>query len=184
MNHKRLHLWIAGLTLILFLAACGVAQPSPAPSEATEPAQYSDPFAYCSAVGTIDTPDEQYTGPDVPEEVVAALRKAMEMPDDTPAEWVSNGTVWRCMDGKVWACFVGANLPCTAKADTNDTPSPAMEEFCKADLNSDFIPAAVTGRETVYEWRCTDGVPKVVKQAFETDAQDYLSDFWYELSPE
>ncbi len=143
--------------------------------------QFADPFTYCAAVGTIDAPDEQYTGPEVPEEIVEALREELEMPDDAPTDWVAGGTSWRCMDGKVWACFVGANLPCY-KADTSQTPSPEMEDFCGENPTSDFVPAAVTGHGMVYEWRCTDGKPEIVKQVFETDAQGFVSDFWYELS--
>jgi hypothetical protein len=40
------------------------------------------------------------------------------------------------------------------------------------------------GRATVYEWACQDGKPEVVRQVFSVDAQGYLADFWYELSPE
>ena len=144
--------------------------------------QFADSFTYCAAVGTIDAPDERYTGPEVPEEMVEALREELEMPDDAPTDWVAGGTFWRCMDGKVWACFVGANLPCY-KVDTSQTPSPEMNDFCEENPTSDFIPAAATGHGTIYEWRCTDGKPQIVRQVFETDAQGFVSDFWYELSP-
>jgi len=56
-------------------------------------------------------------------------------------------------------------------------------DFCNANPTSDFIPANVTGRETIYEWRCTDGAPEIVKELFKPDAQGFLSDFWYEISP-
>ena len=118
----------------------------------------------------------------MPDAIVEGLKQELEMSDDAPAEWFVAGTVWRCMGGRVLACFVGANLPCTAKADTSRTPTPAMVDFCEADPTSDFIPAAVTGRETVYEWRCTDGAPEIVKELFKPDAQGFLSDFWYEIS--
>jgi hypothetical protein len=32
-----------------------------------QPATFTDPFAYCAALGTIDAPDSRYTGPKVPE---------------------------------------------------------------------------------------------------------------------
>jgi hypothetical protein len=36
----------------------------------------------------------------------------------------------------------------------------------------------------VYEWKCADGQPQVVRQLFQTDPQEYLADFWYELTPQ
>ena len=179
-----------GFTLSVFLlSACGAPQATAvptgaaSPSATTEQTQFTDPFAYCAAVGAIDAPDARYTGPDTPEVIIKGLRKELGTPEDAPMEWFVQGTVWRCMGDKVWACFVGANLPCTAKADTSQTPASAMADFCNANPTSDFMPANVTGRETVYEWRCTDGVPEIVKELFKPDAQGFLSDFWYEISP-
>jgi len=146
--------------------------------------QFSDPFAYCAAVGTIDAPDERYVGPKVPDVIIKSLRKKLEISDEAPDEWVASGTVWRCMDGKVWACFIGANIPCMAKANTSQTPTSEMMDFCKERPNADVIPASVTGRETVYEWRCENGTPKIVRQVFKPDAQGFISDFWYEISPD
>lgn len=185
MNRKRLLQQMFGFTLIaLFLSACGTPQPTAVPTEAeTVQSQFSDPFAYCAAVGTIDAPDARYTGSKVPEAVVKGLREALKTPDDAPMELFMDGTYWRCMDGKVFACFVGANLPCTAKADTSRTPTSETVEFCKANPASDVIPAYVTGRETVYEWRCKDGAPEIVRELVKPDAQGFLSNFWYEIGP-
>ena len=154
----------------------------PVPTPIGPAASYADPFAYCAAVGTIDTPDEPYVGVAAPEAIIKDLREKAGIADDAPNDWVAAGTVWRCMDGDVWACFVGANLPCSEKADTSSTPRPEMEEFCEANPNADTIPAAVTGRATVYEWRCMDGTPQVVKQVLTPDAQGFPSEFWYQLS--
>jgi hypothetical protein len=136
-------------------------------------------------VGQIDNVSnakETNHGPAAPEGVIQALRAKAGIAADAPAEWVAAGTVWRCMGGKVWGCFVGANLPCSEKADTSTTPLPDMNEFCKASPQAEVIPAVVTGRATVYEWRCKDGVPQVVKQVVTADAQGFLADFWYELT--
>ena len=163
-----------------FNGPCESLPPVPTP---TGPASsYVDPFAYCAAAGTIDTPDEPYVGPAAPEVVIEDLREKADISEDAPDDWVAAGTVWRCMNGDVWACFVGANLPCSERADTSTTPRPEMEEFCDANPNADAIPAAVTGRATVYEWRCVDGIPQVVKQVLTPDARDFLSEFWYQLS--
>ncbi len=145
-------------------------------------ATYDDPFAYCAAVGTVDAPDERYTGEPVPETVVKALQAAMEGAENAPEEWTAEGTVWRCMDGQVWGCFVGANIPCTAKLDTEKTPSAEMEAYCQENPDAETIPASVTGRETAYSWSCKNGKPEAGEQVFEADAQGFIAEFWYQLS--
>jgi hypothetical protein len=155
---------------------------APAPAQGTAEARYPDPFAYCAAVGTIDVPDAGYVGPALPEGVINGLQKALGLPG-TPAPPVAQNSFWRCMGGKVYACTVGANLPCQEKADTGKTPNAEMVAFCKAQANAEVIPAVVTGRATVYEWRCKDGKPEVVKQVMNVDAQGYLADIWYALEP-
>ena len=157
--------------LVLGIAACG---------GTPEPASYSDPFAYCAAVGTVDAPGADYAGPQVPESVALGLQQAMNVPD-TPLEMLQNGSFWRCVDGKVVACFVGANLPCEAKANTDRTPVQEAVDFCQANPDSDFVPAVAVGRETVYEWRCRAGVPEIVRQVSEPDAQGFIADIWYPL---
>ena len=88
------------------------------------------------------------------------------------------------MNGDVYACFVGANLPCDAKANTDRTPTQEEVEFCQANPDSEFIPAVVTGRETIFEWRCREGIPEVVRQVWQADEQGFLSEIWYEISPD
>ena len=164
--------------LVLVAVAAGPAGCGGTPT----PASYADPFAYCAAVGTIDAPGATYAGPQVPESVALGLQKALNAPD-TPLSVLQGGSSWRCMNGEVYACFVGANLPCEAKANTDRTPTQEETDFCQANPNSEFIPAVVTGRETVFEWRCRDGVPEVVKQVFQPDAQGFLAEIWYKISP-
>ena len=174
MKLGHIALSFALLLIVASLAGCGS---TPAP------AVYTDPFAYCAAVGTIDAPDATYTGPGVPESVAQGLQKALNAPD-TPLEVLENGSSWRCMDGDVYACFVGANLPCEAQANSDRTPTQEETDFCQQNPDSDFIPAVVTGRETVFEWRCRDGAPEVVSQVFQPDAQGFLSEIWYKISPD
>ena len=181
MRPQQLALSLALLLALAGLAGCGTAAASaatPAPA-----AVYTDPFAYCAAVGTIDAPDATYTGPQVPQSVAEGLQTALNAPD-TPLDMLQNGSSWRCMDGAVYACFVGANLPCEAKANTDRTPTQEEIDFCSQNPNSDFIPAVVTGRETVYEWRCRDGAPEIVRQISQPDAQGFLSEIWYKISPD
>jgi putative hemolysin len=141
---------------------------------------YSDPFVYCAAVGTVDAPDAQYDGTAMPDAIVQAMIRQGIVTADAPADFQKNA-VWRCMAGLVWVCHFGANLPCQEKADSSQVPSAAMQEFCTANPESESIPAAVTGRATVYEWKCAGGQPQVVSQVFQVDPRGYLADFWYEL---
>ncbi len=102
---------------------------------------------------------------------------------DAPREILGHA-VWRCLNGKVLVCHFGANIPCTTKANSSRTSTAAMRDFCKTNTAAADIPATVTGRATVYQWRCARGMPKIVKQVFTPDPRGFLSDFWHEiLSP-
>ena len=179
------------LIVVLSVVACSAPMPQSAPvqsqsavtSASPEQPLYDDPFAYCAAVGTIDAPDARYNGPEMPDSVVQAMIRQGIVSADAPAEF-QQSAVWRCMDGQVWACHFGANLPCLEKADTSKIPTSEMQEFCEANPSADVIPAAVTGRATVYEWNCNAGKPEVVQQVFQVDPQGYLANFWYELHSE
>jgi hypothetical protein len=155
---------------------------SPA-SGSGQPATFTDPFAYCAAVGTVDAPDPRYTGPKVPEVVAQGLKKAFGAPADAPLEPFLHNTFWRCMDGQVYACTVGANLPCQERADVSRRPTQGMTDFCKDNPHAEVIPAVATGRATVYEWKCAKGAPEVVRQSAQPDARGFLSHIWYAISP-
>lgn len=183
---------IVGLSLtvgLFILAACSApaSQSNPPQSQLTtavvntEQLQYDDPFAYCAAVGTIDTPDEQYTGLKMPDSIVQAMIAQGIVSADAPEEFQQNA-VWRCMNDSVWVCHFGANLPCLEKADMSQVPTSEMEDFCKSNPTADSIPAAVTGRATIYEWKCNAGKPEVIRQVLQVDPQGYLADFWYEVT--
>lgn len=177
--------WMLGFVFLTPLLTACTPQTAPKstviPTATKNPAHFADPFLYCATIGTIDAPDERYVGPAAPESVTQDLRKHAGIAEDAPSDWVAAGTVWRCMDNKVWACFVGANLPCLEKADTHATPSPQVLEFCKTNPKADPIPATVTGRATIYNWRCVDGTPQALKQhSLTPDAQGFLSNYWYE----
>ena len=131
-------------------------------------------------MGTIDAPDAAYTGPQVPESVANGLQVALNAPE-TPLSVLEGGSSWRCMNGDVYACFIGANLPCDARANTDRTPTQDETDFCQQNPDSEFIPAVVTGRETVFEWRCREGTPEIVRQVFQPDAQGFLSEIWYKI---
>ncbi len=145
---------------------------------------YHDPFAYCAAMGTIDTPDARYTGPQISDEIINGYKTAAGLEASTePMEMFRKTTIWRCMDSQVYACNFGANLPCSSKANIDKSPSPAMEDYCKANPDSDFIPMSVTGHETIYSWHCVKDIPEVLDQIAKVDAAGYLANIWYPIKP-
>lgn len=145
---------------------------------------YDSPYDYCKAVGTIDAPGKEYTGPPVPESIAKALKKAWGSPESAPLDSFIRGTFWRCMDGKVYACNIGANIQCEEKADVSKDPTQAMKDYCKGNAGSDFIPMYVTGHSTIYEWRCDGTTPFAGKSFAEVDKQGYQTGMWYEISTE
>ena len=149
----------------------------------TTAASSADPFAYCATVGNVDAPDTRWTGPKMPDAIVRGVMKASGAATDAPVDVFAQSSFWRCMNSKVYACTIGANLPCQEKADTSKTPSAAMNDYCTANPKSDFIPAVVTGRATVYDWKCVNGKPEIAKELFKPDARGFISDFWYEIAP-
>ncbi len=191
MKMTSIHMvWVGLFLLSVGLAACApqvtapVAAQAPAAAATQAPASatYTDPFAYCSAVGTIDAPDARYTGVAVPETVVNGYKKAAGLQDSTePMDMLQKTTSWRCADGQVYACNVGANLPCSSKANTDKTPTQGMTDFCAANPSSEFIPMSVTGHDTVYNWGCKDGKPEALDQFAKVDAQGYIADIWYPI---
>jgi hypothetical protein len=167
------------------VASQGLITPPASPAqESGQQSTFTDPFAYCAAVGTVDAPDSRYTGPKVPEAVARGLKRAFGAPAHAPLESFLRNTFWRCMDGRVYACTVGANLPCHERADTSRKPGQGVIDFCKNNPQAEVIPAVVTGRTTVYEWKCTNAVPEVVRQFAHPDARGFLSNIWYAINPD
>jgi hypothetical protein len=187
--------WVLFIPVMLIVTACSNqanAQPNPvSPAAATATAQpapsqqtFSDPFAYCAVVGTIDAPDARYTGPQVPDEIITGFKKAAGLEASTePLDMFKKTTIWRCMDSKVYACNFGANLPCSSKANTDKTPTQAMVDYCQANPDSDFIPMAVTGHSTIYSWHCVKDTPELLDQIEKVDAAGYLAQIWYQIAP-
>ena len=144
---------------------------------------YTDPFAYCKAVGNVDSPDPRYVGPKVPEVIARGLQKAFGVPESAPLDPLLRGTYWRCMNGNIYACNVGANLPCEEKADTKREPNQGMTSYCESNPDSEIIPAYASGRATIYEWKCRGKQPEIVREVTKPDAAGYISDMWYEINP-
>ena len=157
---------------------------SPAPVATSTTVSFSNPFAYCAAVGTVDVPDARYTGEKIPDQIIAGFKQAAGMQSSTePMDMLKQTTIWRCMGGKVYACNYGANLPCDSKADTAKTPTQAMQDYCRANPDSDFIPMSVTGHSIIYSWHCDQDTAHVLDQIGKVDAAGYLQQIWYPIQP-
>jgi hypothetical protein len=180
--------------LTLILAACarsGAGVPVPAASAipvtqtTSTPQTFSDPFAYCTAVGQIDKPDARYTGPIMSDALFRSYLKAanLNVNGDIPEDF-KKMTTWRCMDHKVVACNFGANIPCDSKANTDKTPTQGMLDYCKQSPEVDFIPMSVTGHNVIYGWGCVKGQPQIMQQLDTVDTAGYPANFWVTLKPE
>ncbi len=186
-NHP-VFLWIFIAGWMLFLSACApqkAAMQPTSPSATDTPSEtFDDPFTYCAAVGSIDAPDARYAGEAVPDVIIEGFKKVAGVEGSTePMEQFKKSTIWRCMGGKLMACNFGANLPCDSKANIDQTPSQAMQDYCAENTNSEFIPMSVTGHDTIYSWQCVEGSPKLLDQVAEVDAAGYLANIWYEITP-
>ena len=165
------YIWIVPIALLA--AGCSSA-----------PKTYDDPFAYCAAVGTLDSPDARYIGAAVPDAVINGYLQAAGLTGSTELlDMLRQTTTWRCMDGSVMVCNYGANLPCAAQANTDSAPTQAMNDYCAQNPGSDFIPMSVTGHETIYNWSCDGETALAGEQIDQPDAAGYLSRIWYILAP-
>ena len=96
--------------------------------------------------------------------------------DDVDASWVERSTVIRCMDRKIWACNYGADLPC-GKANSSRNLT-AGDTWCAQHPQADFIPAYITGHDSVWQWRCVQGIPTTTGPPEPVDSQGYLTRYW------
>lgn len=188
---KTISVGFLACAMVLVLSGCsGGPAPLAAPAATTVPTAaptagtFTDPFAYCAAVGNVDKPDARYAGPQVPETVINGFKKAAGLESSTePLDTLQKTTIWRCMDSTVYACNFGANLPCDSKANADKTPTQAMGDYCKANPNSDFIPMSVTGHDTIYSWHCTQDSAAVLNQVQTVDGAGYIKEIWYPVQP-
>jgi hypothetical protein len=136
-----------------------------------EPKTFSDPFAYCAAVGQIDASDARYTGPKMDDSLFKDYLAAVQLDlNKQYPDQFKQRTVWRWMEGKVYACNFGANIPCDSKANTDKMPTTAMSDFCRANPDSDVSRLAVTGHNIIYSWHCKRDVPEIGDRIDTVDA--------------
>src|SRR6185295_1352463 len=163
-----------------FALACG-APPRPAPrtpgqagAASPPPVEtFADPFVYCSRVRNVDALDARYVGPRVPDAIARAVQQSMSLAEGLPPAMLAEAVAWRCMNRRVYACFTGANLPCFTKANVAKAPTDPMLAYCRDNPEIDSIPETVTGQTTVYEWRCEQEAPKIVRQVTQVDDRGF-----------
>jgi len=127
------------------------------------------PHAYCARVGN----DDRLRTPP------ASLEGALKRLFNISGKYALESSYYRCADGKVMLCTVGANLPC-GKADMS-TMLPQADAWCRDNPNSTFIPMAVTGHDTPYNWRCAGRKAKAGAPVAKIDAKGFFVDNWKEL---
>ncbi|HTW28999.1 MAG TPA: hypothetical protein VME92_17870 [Acetobacteraceae bacterium] len=170
------------LGVIVALLALGLLRATPCAAAGTAGPGFTDPAAYCAAVGTLDRPDSNYTGPAMPDWIARALRRVTGAPPDAPLRFFRQGA-WRCDHGRVLACGVGANIPCFQKAEQSRVPTAAERAFCEQRPDSSVIPAYVASHATIWLWRCRGTEPVIVRQVLHVDDQGYPSEFWHVVTP-
>lgn len=92
------------------------------------------------------------------------------------ADEVVRTGVMRCAQGQVMACLTGANLNC-GRAEVSRVNHGAID-WCREHRDADFVPAYVTGHETIYAWRCHDGHAVVARHAMHADPYGFVAENW------
>ena len=156
----------------------GAAADVPSPETTPIPAgtTFDNPWRYCEAVYTIDSPGVEYVGEKPP----ASVRKTvLNMAGVSENDGASHSIVWRCMDGQVYACDVTESTHCLTKMTLLTIPSQAMIDECaKAENDGLTLPVAVTGPETPYEWSCAGTVPTISRQGKTVDPRGFNANIW------
>lgn len=151
--------------------------PSPETTPVPAGTTFENPWRYCEAVFTIDSPGAEYIGEKPP----AAVRKAVvNMVGVSESDGAAHSVVWRCMEGQVYACDVTASAHCLVKMSLLTLPSQAMINECTdAEKDGTVLPAGVTGPETPYEWSCVDSAPKITRQIVTVDPRGFNANIWH-----
>jgi hypothetical protein len=132
---------------------------------APAPEQWTDQFAYCTAVRTADFPDGRYAGPALTAEIADALR--------VPVSSSPDRAKWRCHEGAVLGCASFGGPRCAM------TPTvPEMLEFCARNPGATGL-LAPNG-----SWSCDDTEPAVpAGESWPMDARGFLPGAWIEITP-
>jgi hypothetical protein len=138
---------------------------SPLDLSALPPVNWSDPFAYCAGVRTVDFPDGRYVGPALTEAIASALK--------VPVASSPDRAKWRCYDGALLGCasFRGASCALTPTASE-------MRDYCLNHPNATGLQAP-NGT-----WSCVETTPEIPQGAsWPTDPRGFLPGAWVEITP-
>ena len=128
-------------------------------------APFTDPFAYCAAVDTIDTPDDRFSGPPVP----PAISNALHLPDSAKGQ-----IHWRCSSKAVFVC---ATTPAAAAACSLTPTVELMVSYCANHPDAQAIPAP-NGF-----WSCNGVRPVIPRdQTWPVDARGFYPGAWQRLA--
>lgn len=86
---------------------------------------------------------------------------------------------YRCMGGKILVCFVGANLPCAKMNASRDNPG--ADEYCKVNPNDDIVPAAASGHDALYSYKCQNGKAVIASNPWKLDKRGFATELWTEV---
>jgi len=126
---------------------------------------FSDPFAYCDAVKTIDYVDSRYVGPRFTASIADALRVPMESAPDRVS--------WRCVEGVIYAC-ASFDWPVCAMTPT----AQEMLDYCKRNPGVTRL-LAPNGT-----WACDGTKPRIPDGAsWPVDARGFFPNAWIPVLP-
>lgn len=162
----------AGLTLP------ATPEPAPAPADpapvapapvvvaaAPAPQTFTDPFAYCAEVKTIDTVDGRYGGPPFTE----AMAEVLSVPDSASPDRIR----WRCVDGAVLACQSFDWPHCAVTPTVTE-----MVDFCTRQPTVERLLAPAG------TWSCRNGRPVLPQDAsWPVDERGFLPRAWFTVPP-
>lgn len=102
-----------------------------------------------------------------------------------PTEAESTIIAQRCMNGGLYVCNATMYVQCMDPVDFDSEPNEDMVMICSdPELEGVTLPPAVVGRNSAYEWQCTDGEPVITAQVLFGDADGYNENIWFEIPVE
>jgi hypothetical protein len=131
-------------------------------------ARAEEPAGLCRRVGTDDTLRV------IPRSLVPAVRKLFDLRASTGS--IERTTQYRCMEGSVMVYNVGANLPCGKANQSRNLP--AVDAYCRANPGASFVPAFVTGHDTIWRFACAGTEARAAGPAAPLDGRGFFAQYW------
>jgi hypothetical protein len=119
--------------------------------------------------------------PALRDETLRAFKEMVPEAKAVPADdEFANQAVFRCMRGKIFVCLMGANLPCVKMNAARDNAG--ADAYCRGNPNADSpVPAAATGHDAVYSYRCHNGRAEITGEPWKLDERGFATKLWAEL---